>query len=115
MNHRMLNNVLLLRVAKPKNWTTLRGLLRADLTERIRRHNSGDSKATKHGVPWIPVHSESFPLAPKQHNANNTTKRDEGGMNSTKAVAAAKGRRFKSSRPTCTIVMVRYIWAKNRE
>ena len=31
-----------------------------DLSERIRRHNAGDSKATKHGVPWILVHSESF-------------------------------------------------------
>ena len=31
-----------------------------DLTERIRRHNAGDSKATKHGAPWLLVHSESF-------------------------------------------------------
>jgi len=31
-----------------------------NLTERIRRHNAGDSKATKHGVPWSLVHSESF-------------------------------------------------------
>src|SRR6266700_144899 len=26
-----------------------------NLTERIRRHNAGDSKATKHGVPWVLV------------------------------------------------------------
>ena len=31
-----------------------------DLTERIRRHNAGDSKATRYGVPWVLVHSESF-------------------------------------------------------
>ena len=31
-----------------------------DLNERIRRHNAGDSKATKHGVPWVLVHSEGF-------------------------------------------------------
>ena len=31
-----------------------------DLRERIRRHNAGDSKATKPGAPWILVHSESF-------------------------------------------------------
>ena len=31
-----------------------------DLGERIRRHNAGESKATKHGVPWVLVHSESF-------------------------------------------------------
>jgi putative endonuclease len=31
-----------------------------NLTDRIRRHNASDSKATKHGVPWVLVHSESF-------------------------------------------------------
>ena len=31
-----------------------------DLHDRIRRHNSGESKATKHGAPWVLVHSESF-------------------------------------------------------
>jgi putative endonuclease len=32
----------------------------SDLTDRIRRHNAGESKATKHGVPWVLVCSESF-------------------------------------------------------
>ena len=31
-----------------------------NLTERIRHHNAGDSKATKNGVPWVLLHSESF-------------------------------------------------------
>jgi len=31
-----------------------------DLGERIRRHNAGESKATKNGAPWVLVHSESF-------------------------------------------------------
>jgi putative endonuclease len=31
-----------------------------NLDERIRRHNAGDSKATKHGVPWVLLHSETF-------------------------------------------------------
>jgi len=31
-----------------------------NLADRIRRHNAGESKATKHGVPWVLVHSESF-------------------------------------------------------
>ena len=31
-----------------------------DLADRIRRHNAGESKATKHGMPWILVRSESF-------------------------------------------------------
>ena len=31
-----------------------------NLAERIRRHNAGDSKATKRGVLWILLHSETF-------------------------------------------------------
>ena len=31
-----------------------------NLAERIRRHNAAHSKATKHGVPWGLVHSETF-------------------------------------------------------
>jgi putative endonuclease len=30
------------------------------LDERLRRHNLGHSKATRHGIPWILVHSETF-------------------------------------------------------
>ena len=33
-----------------------------DLNERIRRHNAGDSKATKHAVPWVLVQSEGFAI-----------------------------------------------------
>ena len=32
-----------------------------NLMERVRRHNAGESKATKHGVPWKLVHREIFP------------------------------------------------------
>ncbi|PYJ71029.1 MAG: hypothetical protein DME76_03525 [Verrucomicrobia bacterium] len=31
-----------------------------NLSERLRRHNLGHSKATRHGMPWTLVHSESF-------------------------------------------------------
>jgi len=31
-----------------------------DLDERIRRHNLGHSKATRHGIPWVLLHRESF-------------------------------------------------------
>jgi len=31
-----------------------------NLADRFRRHNAGESKATKHGVPWILTHTESF-------------------------------------------------------
>jgi putative endonuclease len=31
-----------------------------NLSDRIHRHNAGESKATKHGVPWVLIHSESF-------------------------------------------------------
>ena len=32
----------------------------ADLDGRLLRHNSGRSKSTKGGLPWILVHSEEF-------------------------------------------------------
>ena len=31
-----------------------------DLKDRLRRHNAGESKATKHGAPWILIHAEEF-------------------------------------------------------
>jgi putative endonuclease len=31
-----------------------------DLSDRVHRHNSAESKATKHGVPWILIRSERF-------------------------------------------------------
>jgi putative endonuclease len=32
---------------------------RQDLDHRFREHNAGESKATKHGIPWRIVHHES--------------------------------------------------------
>jgi predicted GIY-YIG superfamily endonuclease len=69
-----------------------------NLTERIRRHNARDSKATKHGVPWVLVHSD----VPKQRNASDITRPDKVEMSSRgsrRAVAAATGRGFKSHLP----------------
>jgi putative endonuclease len=31
-----------------------------DVDDRVRRHNAGHSKATRHGIPWTLLHSESF-------------------------------------------------------
>ena len=31
-----------------------------DLETRVKRHNLGHSKATRHAVPWTLVHSETF-------------------------------------------------------
>jgi putative endonuclease len=31
-----------------------------DLDNRFREHNAGESKATKHGIPWRLIHYESF-------------------------------------------------------
>ena len=33
----------------------------ADLSGRLRRHNAGESLATKHGLPWTLIHEEKFP------------------------------------------------------
>ena len=32
-----------------------------DLADRLRRHNGGESKATRHGIPWILLKVEEFP------------------------------------------------------
>ena len=31
-----------------------------DVADRLRRHNASDSKATKHGTPWVLVYCEAF-------------------------------------------------------
>ena len=31
-----------------------------DFEDRLRRHNNGESKATRHGIPWTVVHVEKF-------------------------------------------------------
>jgi putative endonuclease len=31
-----------------------------NVEERVRRHNAGHSKATRHGIPWTVLLSESF-------------------------------------------------------
>ena len=31
-----------------------------DIDHRLRRHNAGHSKATRHGIPWALIHSECF-------------------------------------------------------
>ena len=33
----------------------------AHLSDRLKRHNAGESRATKHGLPWILIHEEEFP------------------------------------------------------
>jgi len=32
----------------------------ADLEDRLHRHNTGQSKATRHGAPWVLIHHEQF-------------------------------------------------------
>jgi putative endonuclease len=54
-----MRNVLLLRASEQKTGRRYVGSCE-DLTDRIRRHNAGESKATKHGVPWVLIQSESF-------------------------------------------------------
>jgi putative endonuclease len=31
-----------------------------NIDKRVRRHNAGHSKATRSGIPWVLVHSETF-------------------------------------------------------
>jgi putative endonuclease len=71
-----------------------------DLNDRLRRHNDGRSKATKHGVPWELIHSEEFAtksqavqreLFLKSGKGRDELARLEDGR-LTRAVAAATGR-----------------------
>ena len=52
-------NVSRIRTEKRKDRSPLRRFLR-ESRERLRRHNLGHSKATRHGVPWSLVHTEMF-------------------------------------------------------
>jgi len=73
-----------------------------NLTERIRRHNAGDSKATKHGAPLVLVHSESFASRPEAARRERYYKTGRGRDELDRycrAVAAATGRGFKSHQP----------------
>ena len=74
-----------------------------NLVERLRRHKPGHSKATRHGMPWTLVHSESFLVAPTLQKESDITNLAVVAMNSSawvcSAVAAATGRGFKSRRP----------------
>ncbi len=49
----------------------------SDLCDRLRRHNAGESAATKFGIPWMLIHEEHF---------------------STRAEAMARERYFKTGR-----------------
>jgi len=48
-----------------------------DIADRVRQHNNGVSKATRHGIPWSLIHTETF---------------------STRAEAVRKERYFKTGR-----------------
>jgi putative endonuclease len=71
-------------------------------SERIRRHNAGESKATKHGLPWILLHSETFSTrsAAAQRERYYKTGRGRDELESySKAVGVATGPGFKSHQP----------------
>ena len=74
----------------------------ADLSERLRRHNAGESPATKHGLPWTLIYEEQFPTramaCARERYFKTGRGRDELNV-LERAVAAATGRRFKSCHP----------------
>ena len=46
----------------------------ADLSDRLRRHNAGESQATKHGLPWTLIHEEEFRTRAGKPRENVTSK-----------------------------------------
>ena len=70
-----------------------------NLTERIRHHNAGDSKATKHEVPRVLLYSESFATrseAVQRERYYKTGRGRDETRHYSRAVAEATGRGFKS-------------------
>ena|SRR6478672_5853409 len=80
-----------------------------DLDERVRRHNLGHSKATRHGIPWTLIQVKDFVVAPKLRRKSATISQVEVAMNlincDGSAVAAATGRGFESRRPDLLIYL----------
>jgi len=74
-----------------------------NLEARVRRHNLGDCKATRYGVPWTLVHSETFSNRVDAARKERFTRQAVVVTNLTncndRAVAAATGRGFESRRP----------------
>ena len=72
----------------------------SNLNDRLRRHNDGRSKATKHGAPWDLVHTESFETRPQAVQRELFLKTGKGrdelasleNDGRSRAVAAATGR-----------------------
>src|SRR5438552_2349977 len=74
-----------------------------NVDERIRRHNLGHSKATRHSIPWILVHIAPFPLDLKRLERNGIRNRCEVAMDlvvlRSSVVGGSRGRGFESRRP----------------
>jgi putative endonuclease len=54
-----------------------------DLDNRVRRHNAGETKATRHGIPWKLVHTESFLTRREAVKKERCYKTDAAVMSST--------------------------------
>jgi putative endonuclease len=73
-----------------------------NLADRVRRHNAGESKATKHGLPWALIQSEAFATrteAAQRERYYKTGRAETSSTTCDRAVAAATGHGFKSHQP----------------
>jgi hypothetical protein len=71
-----------------------------NLVERIRRHNAGESKATKHGLRGFCSTAKRSPPVPQQHSVSGITRRAEVGMNWKATVKRSPRRQAVGSNPT---------------
>ncbi len=80
-----------------------------NLDERVRRHNLGHSKATRHGVPWTLMHIESFSsradATRKELYYKSGRGRDELDRLSVVRSPRRQVRGFKSRRPDFSLCM----------
>lgn len=45
-----------------------------DVANRLREHNSGETKSIRHGIPWELIHQESFPTRAEAMRQENKIK-----------------------------------------
>lgn len=62
-----------------------------DLPGRLHEHNSGDSPATRHGVPLVPIHQEWFSTRAEAYARERLLKTGRGRDELERLLSAALG------------------------
>ena len=63
----------------------------SDLSRRLHEHNAGQSPATRHGSPWLLLHTESFPTRAQAYARERFLKTGAGRDELARTLAAQRG------------------------